>query len=507
MGGPAVASCGAVRSATAARRRGHDRRVDTNRGACRTRLGAFHCRRFAVTRIRVGGLTPGELTQLASALGLGVLSAPDADRLAAHTEGNALYCRALLDEIGVVDLNAPGGGGLSAPGGGGLAAPREPSAVILARVSALEPTTQTFLAAASVLGQHAPLPTIMSVARLADARNEADAAVAAGLLKAGGSVSDLTFAHPLYRAAIYGDLSPTTRRALHARAAETVAGQGRLAHRVAASPGPDEALAGHLEASAVALSAAGNAGTAAWALQQAADMSPSEHDRERRLLDAAVVLLNSADVAAAARVLASCRASTPRSDALNGLLAVFTGSPRAEGLLLGAWHAHDPLREREVGARAATSLANWMVVTGRPEQSLVWADRAVSATEPGSALWAMASTAKAYAFANAGQCPEGLAVLNFLAVSGNEVPVAETDALIMRGMLKLYVDDLPGAIADLGVATPTSAEATGTQRLPTRSSPSPWPKTPTVPSIWPARMHGPPMSSPCAASGQPPRPT
>jgi hypothetical protein len=28
----------------------------------------------------------------------------------------------------------------------------------------------------------------------------------------------------------------------------------------------------------------------------------------------------------------------------------------------------------------------------------------------------------------------------------------ETDALIMRGMLKVYVDDLPGAIADLGVA-------------------------------------------------------
>jgi ATP/maltotriose-dependent transcriptional regulator MalT len=30
--------------------------------------------------------------------------------------------------------------------------------------------------------------------------------------------------------------------------------------------------------------------------------------------------------------------------------------------------------------------------------------------------------------------------------------MAETDALIMRGMLKVYVDDLPGAIADLGVA-------------------------------------------------------
>ena len=65
----------------------------------------------------------------------------------------------------------------------------------------------------------------------------------------------------------------------------------------------------------------------------------------------------------------------------------------------------------------------------------------------------MARTAQAYAFAAAGRSPEGLAALGFLPVSGNEVPMSETDALIMRGMLKVYVDDLPGAIADLGVAT------------------------------------------------------
>jgi ATP/maltotriose-dependent transcriptional regulator MalT len=67
-------------------------------------------------------------------------------------------------------------------------------------------------------------------------------------------------------------------------------------------------------------------------------------------------------------------------------------------------------------------------------------------------LRAMARTAQAYAFAAAGRSPEGLAVLGFLPISGSAVPMAETDALIMRGMLKLYADDLPGAIADLGVA-------------------------------------------------------
>ena len=88
-----------------------------------------------------------------------------------------------------------------------------------------------------MLGQHAPIPAIASVARLADARSEVDAAVAAGLLTEGASAPELTFTHPLYRAAIYADLSPASRRELHARAAETVAGRARLAHRAAASAG------------------------------------------------------------------------------------------------------------------------------------------------------------------------------------------------------------------------------------------------------------------------------
>jgi DNA-binding CsgD family transcriptional regulator len=397
-----------------------------------------------VTRIRLGGLSPGDLTELASALGLGVLSQPGASRLAAHTQGNALYCRALLEEIGVARL--------SAAGDRGLPAPRELSAVILARVAALPVAAQSFLAAASVLGQHAPVSAIVSVARLPDARDEVDAAVAAGLLTEDASALELAFAHPLYRAAIYADLSPASRRELHARAGEAVAGSARLAHRAAASLGPDEALAGELEASARAGAAAGDAVASAWALEQAAALSLAAQDREGRLLDAAVILLNAADTPAAARVLASCQVSSARRDALTGLLGVFTGSPGAEGSLLAAWQAHDPGTEGETGARAATSLANWMVLSGRPDQALTWADRAVSGTVPGSVLRAMARTAQAYAFAAASRVPEGLAALAFLPVSGSEVPMRETDALIMRGMLKVYADDLPGAIADLGVA-------------------------------------------------------
>ncbi|MGD0246157.1 MAG: AAA family ATPase [Streptosporangiaceae bacterium] len=397
-----------------------------------------------VIRICLGGLSPADLTELAAALGLGILSQRGASRLAAHTEGNALYCRALLEEIGIA--------GLGAAGERGLPAPRELSAVILARVAALPVTAQSFLTAAAVLGRHAPMPAIVSVARLPDAEDEVDAAVAAGLLTEGASALELAFTHPLYRAAIYADLSPATRRELHARSAEVVAGRARLAHRAAASLGPDEALAGELEASAQATSAAGDAVASAWALEQAAALSPAAEDRESRLLDAAVVLLNAADTPAAARVLASCQVPSARRDALTGLLGVFTGSPGAGGRLLAAWQGHDPETEREIGARAATSLANWMVLSGRPDEALTWADRAVAGTVPGSVLRAMACTGQAYALAAARRGPDGLAALGFLPAAAGEAPIAETDALIMRGIVKVYVDDLAGAIADLGVA-------------------------------------------------------
>jgi DNA-binding CsgD family transcriptional regulator/predicted ATPase len=400
-----------------------------------------------VTRLRLGGLRPDDLTDLASALGLGVLSQRGASGLAAHTEGNALHCRALLDEIGVTALNS-----LSAAGDRGLPAPRELSAVILARVAALPAAAQSFLAAASVLGQHAPIPAIASVAGSPDPENEVDAAVAAGLLTEGASTLELVFSHPLYRAAIYADLSPASRRELHARAAQVVTGWAQLAHRAAAALGPDEALAADLQASAQATAAAGDEAASAWALEQAAALSPGAADRERRLLDAAVVLLNAADAPAAARVLASCQAASARRDALTGLLGVYTGSPSAEGHLLAAWQAHDRETEGEIGARAATSLANWMVLAGRPDEALTWAGRAVGGTVAGSALQAMARTAQAYAFAAASLNPRGLDALGFLPAAANEVPMPETDALIMRGMLKVYGDDLAGAIADLGVA-------------------------------------------------------
>jgi DNA-binding CsgD family transcriptional regulator/tetratricopeptide (TPR) repeat protein len=394
-----------------------------------------------VTRIRLGGLAPGELIELAKALGFGVLSRRGASRLVAHTGGNALYSRALLEEIGVDGL---GGDDASLP------APRQLSGVVLSRMASLSPSTQSFLAAAAVLGQHSPASTIASVAEILAPQVQIEESEAAGLLGEKSIASELSFTHPLYQAAIYADLSPTTRRELHQRAANFTVGRSQLAHRVAASLGRDESLADEFEELALVERASGELGIAAWALKQAAFLSPDPSDRERRLLDAAVTLLDSADTAGAGEVLASSQQSSARRDALAGLHDVLTGSPSAEARLLSAWNLHDRESEIQIGARAATSLTNLMVIHGRPDQALTWAQRAIDGTAPGSELRSMAVTGQAYGYAAAGRSAEGLDALNFLPAVGSQV--AETDALIMRGMLKVYVDDLPGAIVDLGLA-------------------------------------------------------
>ena len=58
------------------------------------------------------------------------------------------------------------------------------------------------------------------------------------------------FAHPLYREAVYQDLSPTRRRDLHRAVAGVLTPASVLAHRVAAADGVDAGLADELEAAA-----------------------------------------------------------------------------------------------------------------------------------------------------------------------------------------------------------------------------------------------------------------
>ena len=400
-----------------------------------------------VTRLLLDGLSGQDLVAMAQALGVGELSGRVVAQLLDHTGGNALHCRALLEELGTDGL---------ARADDDLPAPRELASVVVARLRALSEPAQGLVAAAAVLGRRCPLATAAALAGVADPLAALDEADAAGLLAEDrrGPDSFIAFAHPLIHAAVRDDLGSARRHQLHQAAATLVPGPAALHHRVAATVGPDDTLAGDLEEAARQAAAAGTAAQAAVWLAQASAVSTARAEQERRLLDAMATLVDSADVAGAVALWPQVAQLGPsaRRSALRGRLDLLCGRGAVvEAHLLEAWRAHDPDTEPLVGATAATSLAAYLCTLRRVGEALAWAERAVTASAGHPAALLQAEIMVALSLTLAGRGPEGLARLDGLAPAAAEVPLELTDGLVMRGMCRLFTDDMTGAMSDLSV--------------------------------------------------------
>ncbi len=151
--------------------------------------------------------------------------------------------------------------------------PRTIARHVVARVRRFAPAAESLARAAAVLGSDADLPR---AARLADvdgdqALTALDALVGAGIIT---SARPLEFTHPVFRAAIYGDLAPGERSRLHTRAAALLAEQAAADERVAShllatEPSADEHVAGVLVRTARAAVARGAPASAAAYLERA----------------------------------------------------------------------------------------------------------------------------------------------------------------------------------------------------------------------------------------------
>ncbi len=408
-------------------------------------------RRFAggdhrVTRLRLGGLSAEELVAMARTLGVGDLSGRAVAQLLDHTGGNSLHCRALLEELGPDGL---------ARAGDDLPAPRELAGVVLARLAALS-GSWGLVTAAAVLGRSCPLAAAAALAGLADPLAALDEAAAAGLLAEdrAGSGADIAFVHPLVHAAVRDDLGSAQRRRLHQIAATLVPAPAALAHRVAAAFGPDDSLAADLEEAAREAAQAGKVAQAAAWLAQASAASTGRAEQERRLLDALATLVGSADVSGALALWPKAAQLGPsaRRSALLGHLDLLCGRGSVvEAHLLEAWQAHNPDTEPLVGAAAATALAAYLCTGGRVEEAMAWGERAVAASAGDPAARLQALIVVALSLTLAGHGPEGLARLDELPAAAAEVPLEFTDGLVMRGMCRLFTDDMTGAMGDLSV--------------------------------------------------------
>ena len=276
------------------------------------------------------------------------------------------------------------------------------TAIMTARYAALPRAAR----AALLLAAAADSPDLTAAAVPGLSAGALAPAEAAGLIRL--DTPGPQFTHPLVRSAVYHAAPFAERAAAHLQVADALRDQpDRYAwHLAAAALEPDEHVASLLEDSAAQAQRRGGAAAAARALERAAELSPGERDKARRLLAAAdlalpagqadwvrdlagkvLTLTSDPDLRIAARLDIgwSLLWSNRNADALEALISVAAeASPRLPALAweatgMAATVAHQTgLPEACAKARAALdalsgpvpSAANWPA--SRADEHRIW---------------------------------------------------------------------------------------------------------------------------------------
>jgi ATP/maltotriose-dependent transcriptional regulator MalT len=396
--------------------------------------------------MQLEGLEVTDLQALGAALTGTRLPAQLAQHLRQHTGGSPLHARALLEEVPLEKL----GQGADAP----LPSPQSFSAQVLRRLAGCPPDAQQLVLAASVLGEQCPLGLARRLAGIEDPLMALEGAMSARLLEAHDDESErgIGFPHALVRAAVYHDLGPARRAALHRRAAELVEDEAAsLRHRVAAAPEEDEVLASDLADYAWREGRRGAWTRAAAAMLRASRFTATRTEREVRLLEGVDCLLVGGDVPTALTFSDQVDAvgDGPCRRYVQGRLAFHSGRPsEGEELLLGAWDGCDPATERELAARIATEISYVLIRRARGDQLVTWSRHALAAAE-GTQLALTPMGLLAAGLAHAGRAQEGLAEVAFLPDQHRITSMSDVGAVCARGFLRMVIGDLVRARRDL----------------------------------------------------------
>ncbi|MEV5841441.1 AAA family ATPase [Streptomyces sp. NPDC051985] len=290
----------------------------------------------STVRLRLGGLTVAELAELGARMGRGAgLPGRAAVRLHAHTGGNPLHCRALLERLSEEVIGAD-----DTP----LPVPEPYAALVLHRLARCTEPARELVVAAAVLGTPCALEAAARLAGLTELLEPLEEALKEGLLTEGraGCTTKVDFPHPLSRAAVYHALGPARRTELHARAAELTEGEfARLRHRVRAAHGPDDRLAALLADCAGRRAREGRWADAATLLQDASHLARPDTERVRLAVEAVEALLLDGRVDEASCLLEEVPRGTAPAAAVRyaqGCLAATRGhNTRATVLFEEAW--------------------------------------------------------------------------------------------------------------------------------------------------------------------------
>jgi len=262
-----------------------------------------------------------------------------------------------------------------------LVPPVELERVFLERLGREPPAIRSLLLVAAAEGS-GDLETVRATsARLALDSGALESQDARGLLDIEGS--NFRFRHPLVAAAVYNAADSAQRRRVHGALAEVLhddpaSAERRAWHLSRAAAGPDEAVARELDEAARSTLARSGPMVAASIFERAADLSPSDLERARRLLDAAGSAWAGGDAARARSLLARIErmGTTPiriQGQYLRGLIELRSGVPRdALTLLLPAVReAVGERPEAAVGMLMAVSEASFQARLGEATDEVV----------------------------------------------------------------------------------------------------------------------------------------
>jgi hypothetical protein len=250
-----------------------------------------------------------------------------------------------------------------------LPAPRSLASATIGALAELPAEATRLASALAVLGGRTPLAVVARVAGVVEPAGALESLLKVGFVQwfPGEPNTPVDFVHPLYRLAVYEDLSPTRRQALHRAAADNLGRAAGWPHRVAAADGADDPLADELDHGAVDEIARGATGLAAKYLLWATPLTSRRALADTRLLRAARLLLADGQLDRIAELLPSLEACDPGPlrDLVLGSHAYEIGdADRAQRLLSSAASHGDA--EPGVQAEAHVRLSSIFLMRGEP---------------------------------------------------------------------------------------------------------------------------------------------
>ena len=399
----------------------------------------------------LGPLTMPDVRALASVAAGGDVPVEFARRLHAFTRGHPQYVRAVLAETPVEQWF--GWDPVLVP-------PRAVGVSTRRLLAGCTDHSRGLVESVAVLGDPVCLTAAACVGTVEEPLAALDEARGVGLLTehVQRGQRHVEVSHPVLRAAVYEQIEPALRAALHRAAIEVVDDPGAaLWHRMAVTDPPDEQLADELSAFADRQAATGSLAVAGARLVDAFRMSPPGEQRERRLARAVDLLIGSGGLGephALAAEMAGLSPGAPR-DAVRAFRAAGRGwSVEAESLLGSSWQLWDPVSDAELAAVVARWRSRHSLWRLDAVGVVEWADRAAALAESGSRIGVEAAALLGLGLAWQGDAVKGMAVhdsvLTTLPIEPDSDVVRQVRSA--RGVLRIAVDDLVGARADLSDA-------------------------------------------------------